>query len=67
MNVIDYDDYYLERVVDDLEDEGSFPIPATRTTFLRGNGTPELWGRWGNMAGGVSAVSLLTLAAMLVK
>ena len=66
-NVTRFDDHYLERVVDEVEDAEEFPLPATKSTLLQGNTNPELYRRWANQWGGLSALSLLTFAAMLVK
>jgi surfeit locus 1 family protein len=61
-NDVDFDDHYLERYVDDLEDEESFPIPATKNSFLTSNGTPELYQRWARTSGLMSLTSLAGLA-----
>lgn len=66
-NDVEFDDHYLERIVDDLEDEDSYPIPATRTSFLMANGTPDLYSRWARNSGMVSAVSFMGLAALCLK
>lgn len=63
-NVLDHDDYYLERMVEDLEDEGTYPIPATRKNFLRDNVTPEMMGNLSFKAGSVSMVSVAAFIAM---
>jgi len=62
INDLDFDDHYLERVVDDLEDEDSYPIPATRNSFLASNGTPDLYRRWATTSGFMSLTSFAGLA-----
>jgi hypothetical protein len=66
-NDAEFDDHYLERLVDDLEDEDSYPIPATKTSFLTARGGSDLYSRWARNSAIVSAGSLIGLAALILR
>lgn len=65
-NDVDFDDHYLERFVEDLEDDDSFPVPATRNNFQVSTGTPDLYSRYARNSSLVSAVSFAGLAALML-
>lgn len=67
INTERFDDHYLERIVDEVDDVDELPIPATKYTLLQGNQTPELYARWATQFGGVSVLSLVTFAAMIIR
>jgi len=66
INDVDFDDHYLERMVDTLEDDDSYPIPATRNSFTTNRGTPEVFNSYASASGIMSAVSFAGLAALML-
>ena len=66
INDVDYDDHYLERMVDTLEDEDSYPIPATKNSFTVNRGTSEVFSGYATTSGLMSAVSFAGLAALML-
>jgi len=54
-------------MVDDLEDADSYPIPATRNSFLAGRGTPELWNGYARNHGLLSFASFAGVGMMLMR
>lgn len=66
-NDLDFDDYYLERMVDELEDGDSFPIPATRRTFLQGRGTADVYNGYAKKHGFLSVASFMGVAGLILR
>lgn len=54
-------------MVDDLEDADSYPIPATRNSFLVARGSSEVWNRYAGRHAAVGVGSLLGMAALVLR